>query len=341
MRYFRSAFALAIALAAAAGFVGACGEDAESSELGALDDAGSGPLIQDARALGDGGGPAVSTMRFAHVAPGIGAVDFCYQAARGGAAIGPVLGGGLRLDAGGDAAVDADPADGEADAGGAPRRAVYRSVTKYLSLETAGAIAFTIVAAGSTSCANPLLQAVVTLDPGKLATVVLFGAPADGGVELSLASFTDGRKTEPDTARVRVIHAALGRPGRPAAGPLAAYAVGAIAVPLAPRVEARRAASANADAGIDELGYVSSSPLPNPAALALDPLPNDAGVDGGPTKRWVSAATDIDLRGDSLHTAFVLSARAEDDSLEAPWFEVLWCADTTTSGVETSCAHVR
>lgn len=339
---FRSAFFLALPGAAAVAV--ACGDDATSSELGALDAGGNAPLLQDARAGNADSGPPVSTMRFAHLAPGVGPVDFCYEAARGGPAVGPVLGGGIRLDAGADADADAapppepEPGDADVDAAAPSQRALYRSVTKYRNLETAGALTFSIVAAGSTSCANPLAEGAVTLDPGKLSTVALLGRQGDGGMELEVVAFTDDRKTESDKARVRVIHAALGRSGRPALGAFAASAVGASVVALASRVEPGKAAAPAIDAGLDDLGYASAAPLPDPVAFEVEPIALDSGA---PAALWRSVAGPLELRGDSLHTAFVLSAHDDPGLEDEPWLEVLWCSDTTTSGDQTTCIRLR
>ena len=348
---FRMAFLLAAVLAPVVAT--SCDDEGGSRNLGPGADGGGAPMLHDAQA-GDAqtNGP-MSTMRIAHLAPGIGPIDFCYQGAKKGTFVGPVLGGtaapapsdgGDAGDAGDladdlpgdDLALDAAHLDADAalDASGAPlnlRSASFRTVSKYLVLQAAGPITIAILPAGATSCANALLTADVTLDPGKLFTVALFGRHADGSVALELGAFTDDRTTDPDKLRARVIHAALGTTDVPGAGPLAVRAVASKTTVLADRVEPRRASTASQAVMVDGLGYVTAPPVPPPASIAIGPASGaDAGFDP-----WQSRSTNLDLRGDSLHTAFVLTGATEAT------FEVLWCADTTTSGDQTTCALVR
>ncbi|MCW5837082.1 MAG: hypothetical protein KIS78_32105, partial [Labilithrix sp.] len=187
--------------------------------------------------------------------------------------------------------------------------------------------------AGATSCANALVTADVTLDPGKLFTVALFGRHADGGVSLEVGAFTDDRSTEPNKLRARVIHAALGAADVPGVGPLAVRAVASKTTVLADRVAPRRAATASQAVMVDGLGYVTAAPIPPPASIAIGPASSD-GADSG-FETWQSQSADLGLHGGSLHTAFVLTGATEST------FEVLWCADTTTSGDRTTCALVR
>jgi hypothetical protein len=95
----------------------------------------------------------------------------------------------------------------------------------------------------------------------------------------------------------------------------------------------RKAFSASEALSVDTLGYVTADPIPPPASFAIAPA---APVDAAalPQKPWQSAPQDLGLRGGSLHTAFVLTGSGDDA------FEVLWCADTTTSGDQTECRRV-
>jgi hypothetical protein len=299
-------------------------------------------------------------MRIAHLAPELGPIDFCYQTAQSGTWIGPVLespapptedGGpdadapdGLGLDGvsptGSDAAsspdaANASPADAASDADvEPPTTGSFRTVSKYLDLEAVGPVTIAIVEAGARSCSDALVRGTVTLDPGKLTTVALFGRRADGGSELEIASFTDDRSTTPYAIRARVIHAALGTKTVAGAGPLAVRVVAARTTVLADRVELRNAATPSDAISVDSLGYVTAPPIPPPASIAIGPATSSAGADAS-FDPWMSQPRDLDLRGDSLHTAFVLTGDREAS------FEVLWCADTTTAGAQTSCQVVR
>lgn len=355
MRFtFRSAFLLAAVLAPAV--VTSCDDEGGSRDLGFRGDGGGAPMLQDAQAGDAQASGPMSTMRIAHLAPGIGPIDFCYQGAKKGVFVGPVLGGAGApgpVDGGdaGDAsdladdvpsddldaaAPDAD-ADPDASAPESLRSASFRTVSKYLVLQAAGPITIAILPAGARSCANALLTADVTLDPGKLFTVALFGRHADGGVALELGAFTDDRTTEPDMLRARVIHAALGTADAPGTGPLAVRAVATKTTVLADRVEPRRAATASHAVTVDGLGYVTAPPVPPPASIAIGPA---SGADAG-FAPWQSQSTDLDLRGGSLHTAFVLTNATDATEATEATFEVLWCADTTTSGDRTTCTLIR
>lgn len=357
----RSRFALVslaplapLVLVAGGAYAVACG-DSDSAEFGgaATLDGGSGTLPPPALVAGDSGAPA-TTMRLAHVAQELGPVDFCYRTARSTSFEGPVLGGGLgtnKKDAGagdgGEAGTGDDPdaglPSGDDDAGddagadaGAPSVG-YRTVSRYLTLGASGPLTIALVAPGATSCATQLFVADVTLDPGKLSTVAILGRPDhDGGdARLALVAFIDDRMTVPEKARVRMIHAALGNgAGRSPAGALAVRASGAQTIPLADRVEPKHAASPSASVPVDSLGYATIAPLPSPAQLAVGAADGTAPPDDASVDSWVSEAGDLDLRGGSLHTGFVLSGEQEP-------YEVLWCTDTATSSDRTLCTLVR
>jgi hypothetical protein len=329
------AFSFAIAVA--------CGDEGSSTDLG-VSDAAPPPLSQDGRASDATADVPTTTMRFAHLAAGIGPVDFCYRAARAGTFVGPVLGGGTPAvrDASSDAEAGRDGGeDAAADTGGAadagrPRSAEarYRMVSSYLELTAVGSIALTVVEAGASSCANAIVTSTVTLDPGKLSTVILFGRPEDGGVGLDLGALTDDRTTLADRVRVRVVHAALGTGEVPSPGALGVRAVAGKTTVFAERVEPRKASTESPAVPVDGLGYVTAAPLPAPASIAIGPATTDGGVDAG-FEPWQSAAADLGLHGGSLHSAFVLGGAS------AGTFEVLWCADLTTTGDETMCQLLR
>jgi hypothetical protein len=346
---FRTGFLLFVALAAVAS--ASCSESAAVSDLGLTDAGGGSPLAQDARTTEHDAESPMSTMRLAHLAPELGRIDFCYQAAHSGSFVGPVLGGAAPPKTATDAAVDGEAgalgsfappdaaleaaADAAVDATTSSfESASYRTVSKYLNLDAAGPITIAIVEAGAKSCANALVTGTVTLDPGKLSTVALFSKPADAGAKLAIGSFTDDRATTPDEIRVRVIHAALGRTTVASSGPLGVRIVGAKATVLTDRVEPYKASTPSQAVTVDALGYVTAAPVPPPASIAIGPASTDGGADAG-FEPWQSHEKDLDLRGGSLHTAFVLTGATDDG------FEVVWCADTTTSGDQTTCELVR
>jgi hypothetical protein len=311
----------------AAGSLQGCGSD--DGPLGYVDDdAGKANTRSDA-AAGDADAEApLSTLRLAHMATGVGPVDFCYQAARAGSFEGPVLGGPSTTvdDAGaaGDADADADASIEDQDAG---RPSVtYGAVSKYFTLAATGTIVVEIVPAGA-RCSEPIAQGTVTLDPGKLSTVVFFAEESDASAA-AVVGFVDDRDTLADKARVRIIHAS-------AAGPIAVRANTSRTTTLAERVDPRHASEATPSIPVDALGFATVTPIPPPVTLVVDPIEQDASADAAPSKTatWASAAGDLDLRGDSLHTGFVLD---EDGG-----FVVLWCADKSTVGDRTACTWVR
>lgn len=305
----------------------ACGEDAGSSYV--VDDRGGRTNdVPDAFAAASDGEAPRTTLRLAHLARDLGAVDVCYQAARAGAFEGPILrtGGASPADAAiVDASLDVDLlADASDDDDAGSKALVYGSVSKYFTVAATGTLVIAIVPAGSTSCSGAIASGTVTLDPGKLSTVALFGSDAtdagdagDGGT--SIVALTDDRETKPDKARVRIVNAAAG-------GPIAVQVVGAQTTTIADAVEPRRASSASSSIPVDALGFATIVPVAPPASLVVVPT-GDAGA------RWQSGPRDLDLRGDSLHTGFVLGA---PDA-----FEVVWCADKNTTGDRTTCTMIR
>jgi hypothetical protein len=298
-------------------------------------------------------------MRVAHLSPDLGPIDFCYRGALAGTFVGPVLSAGSRATGGGPPSKDAgsssdagaaleasSPSEeaGTEEAGARPSLS-YRSVSNYRNLEVAGPIRIAIVEAGATSCANPIATAEATLDPGKLATIAIMPplGVGDAAAPVDIVKLSDDRTTNPASARVRVIHAAVGsgEAQTRGSGPLAVRVVATKTSTVADRVEPRRAASESPAIAVDALGYATLAPFPSPASIAIGPAATDGGADAG-FSPWQSGASDLELRGDSLHTAFVLTDRSPHASLAtAAWFEVLWCADTTTSGDQTACVVIR
>lgn len=348
---------LVLSLALGAAYALACGSSgSEGSDK--ISDGDSGPgTLPDAAVGPSDAQSAATTMRLAHVAPDLGPVDFCYRMAKTSSFEGPVLGGGLGggMPDAGTAEDSGDAASGDASGSGVSDAAVidsstgdldggspsvgYRSVSRYLTLDASGPLTIALIAPGATSCAAPLFTADVTLDPGKLSTVAIVGIhDGDAGdAPLALVAFTDDRATTSAMARVRMIHAALGIPGRrPAAGTLAVRASSAQTVTIAEQLEPRKAGAPSAAVPVDSLGYATLAPIPSPAQLAVGaaavtgPATSDAASDS-----WVSQSGALDLRGGSLHTGFVLTGDGQQP------FEVLWCTDTSTSGDRTTCVLVR
>jgi hypothetical protein len=304
----------------------ACGDgsDARSTEPG--DEAG-GPNIVPEGGIGTGdAGPPSTTMRLAHLASDLGPIDFCYRAANTGTFEGPVLGGGSpKKDAGDDAEADSGD-DAEAGVGDSGAALATATVSAYVVLDADGPLTIAIVEGGASSCAGPIVVADVTLDPGKLSTVAVHGRrDTDASDALGIVAYTDDRSTVPEKARVRIVHAVVG-----SAGPIAVRAVAAQAILVADRVEPRRASTASTSVPVDDLGYATIDPVPPPASLSVTP----AAAQDAATSGWQSSAGNLDLRGGSLHTGFVMAGEGKP-------YQVLWCTDTSTAGERTLCELVR
>jgi hypothetical protein len=261
--------------------------------------------------------------------------------------VGPLLG---RPDGGADAAAALDASeDADADAGpdastGAGGLSALE-LTGYWTIEGSGNYRVDAVAAGSTSCSDPVVSAEVTLEAGRYATVVVLGraradrsdagadasgdagldASADGGAgSLTIAAFPDDLVVHPGKARVRFVHAALGDEVRDPIGALSIAAIdGTRSVTLAPRVEPGRAATATTD--IDPRGYGAYAPIADPQGLRLDELSDAA------ARSWSSAQSSLGLRQDSIHSGFVVT--------NGMGLGIVWCDDTAT-GTSAACAWV-
>jgi hypothetical protein len=286
-----------------------------------------------------------TSVRFANLSAALGRIDVCYRRTGSDQFVGPLLGpadGGTDAGAG-DGADDAGAFDAGATSGLAPR-----GVTGYWMVEGSGTFRVDVIRAGSTSCADPVASAEVTLEAGRYATVTVIdgraggGGPRDAGpdaesddggldaspdayvdaasTEVSIAALADDLGVVPDKARVRVVHAAL--PVAP--GAVAVSAIdGTRSVPLAPRVEPGRAASAAPQ--VDARGYASIAPLADPQGLRIDGLD-----DAGPAS-WSTALSPLGLRAGSNHTGFVAAG--------GTGLGVVWCDDTAT-GTIAACAWI-
>jgi hypothetical protein len=207
-------------------------------------------------------------------------------------------------------------------------------MTNYITFPGSGTFQVALVAGGATTCATPLATLVVTLDPGKLATVALAGAysPADDGgtASLSLLRFIDDPKSDATNARVRIIHAALGTTKKAGPGALTVSVKGAESPVIAAHVDPEQAAAADTSPPTDMLGYALITPIPPATALVVAPA---AGADAGGLAPWTSAFTDLGLDATSLHTGFAVSDEAQD-------FAVVWCSDQSTVGKRVDCRTI-
>ena len=208
------------------------------------------------------------------------------------------------------------------DGGDAAIGLAYGTVSKYVTIAVTGTLVLALVPPDASTCSGAVPVGTVTLDPGKLSTVALL-AEGDGG--RNVVAFTDDRQTEPDKARVRIIHAAT-------AEALGVRVLGAQTTAVAERIEPRHASSPSEEIPVDALGFATVAPVAPPASVVIAPLTSEA--DAEAVVPWQSEATDLDLRGESLHTGFVLGAAPEA-------FAVLWCADKSTTGDRTTCTLLR
>ncbi len=281
-----------------------------------------------------------TSLRFAHLAPGLGAVDFCWRASATDPFHGPLLGGGPNTNGfdaglpGADAgAADAsasldsgepeDAGDGGGDAGATgPAPLGYLSISPTLDLVSSGTIDVIAVEPG-TSCAAPLVLAHIALGVAARTTLLLAGgvqADASGG--LGIVALGDEVTAASSTqTSVRVVNAAL----VPAVGSFTAtLEQGGYDVVLADVVPPGNAASPSAkDAGtpaVDALGYTTVVPTALPPALRIVFDQGDSGADS----TWASHALPEPLRAGEIATAFV----GHDDY----GYLVLWCSDASETG---------
>jgi hypothetical protein len=301
---------------------------------------------------------AQTTMRLAHASPDLGPVDFCWRQTGAASFTGPVLGGDLPPEAGppgtdggagdsGDAGpsdatpgssdASSDAGDAEAEAGtpetGTPDAAtpdaampaglVFGTVSPDILLPSAGTFDIALVAAGQTSCATRRLAGTVTLDAGKRATVVLMGVAAqDGGPDaLGVVAFTDS-PIDPQTARVRMIHAALGAAGQPPTGPLSVKAGLAV---IAAEVDPRMTSAPSTTPAIDTLGYATLPPFQPPTPLEIGTLGDVAAT------HWTTAGSDLTVQPGTSHTGIIVT-------FGQGALGIAWCGDAPTNRGPATCA---
>lgn len=241
--------------------------------------------------------------------------------------------------ASGDAATDAAPIDAAAPDGGGTAGLDFGELTPDETLLSGGTFDIALVAAGASTCAQPLVVRAVTLDAGKRATVVVMGlssADAGSAAALSLAAFTDDATIDPAHARVRMIHAALGAPDGHAGAPAleVSLTAGGTTVPVAAELDPRHASTPSAqDPSVDALGYTTLEPsigVGSPAAIRLQAL-GDAGAGG----TWTTAPIDhLGTGAGTVHTAFVVSRPAGE-------LGVVWCSEDKTSGSAVTCGLLQ
>lgn len=308
----------------------------------------------------DASAPPRVNVRFAHAAPALGAVDVCYRVRGSDAFEGPLFSGNTVGDAGagdagaldddsvdaGDAAftTDAAPAEGgladagDADAasdGGETFGLAPWTMTSYLAFRGAGTFDIALVPASSRTCSGARVVGAITVETGRLTTVVLSGvdegatnAPTnDAGPSLPVRvlGLVDDATAAPGVSRIRFVHAA---PHTNEVLTVSGGPSGLAQVVLAPRVEPRRVTTTgNDDTAVDPLGYVDVAPLADPIAIRVRSL-----KDGGAIA-FESEAAPLGLVPTSVHTGIVAEEGSE--------LRVLFCSDARTAEVRSSCHLLR
>jgi hypothetical protein len=294
----------------------------------------------------DGPSPVGARMRLAHASPDLGPTDFCWRLAGAASFTGPVLSASgppvdsgssdaawLDADAGGldgeasSTGDDASPVDGAGGAesgseGGTPGALTFGEMTADVQLSTSGTFDIALVAPGTSSCHQAHTVGQVTIDAGKRATAVLMGlAAVDAGPSmLTVVGFTDSN-TDPQNARVRFIHAAL---GSHTDGPLPALSVHAGQTTLAPEVEPGKATSAATAPAVDAQGYADVPEVTATTALQIVAL-----GDGGPAQ-WATQPWSLGVRLGSVHTGILASQ-------DQGGIAVIWCGDALVAGGLAAC----
>ena len=326
----REKLSLSILLAGGAlGVWAGCSESGEPPTVILEPDTGGvEPPSDGGKPVRDGPSPA-STLRLVHLAAGLGPIDFCTRVGAGDPFVGPVLGrdrdGGAPdasdagQDAGQDAEQDGSKRDAEVmDAGAVPLP--YLAASQYTPVEGSGTVELAIVPYGTSSCASPLATRAITLDPGKLTTVVVYGREgADSGAPAGIVAFNDISGVIPDKARLRMIHA-VGE-GAP---PLTVTVYASLTTTLGTLEPLGILSSSTDAAAIESLGYATLGPRPAPATLGLV----ESG-DGGDAGSWLSQSADLGLTGGTLHTGFIVRQKGS--------YAVLYCNDVSTEGPRTLC----
>jgi hypothetical protein len=223
------------------------------------------------------------------------------------------------LDADADAAAAAE-AGGEA---GTPGVLAFGGMTADVQLPTSGTFDIALVAPGQSSCHQAQTVGQVTIDAGKRATAVLMGIASEktGSRALSVVGFTDA-PVDPQSARVRFIHAALGT--RTTLGP-PALSVRAGQTLLAPEIDPGKAAASSTAPDVDPLGYATLQGLPPTTALQIATV-----GDAAPVVQWATQPSDLGVSVGSVHTAILAS-------LEQGAVAVIWCGDAIVAGGPVAC----
>jgi hypothetical protein len=206
----------------------------------------------------------------------------------------------------------------------------YGEITSSVRLPAIGTLDVALVAGGAASCVNPRFVAKVTLDAGKHVTVAMVGLLADVGADassparaLSLVALTDDGTVEPESARVRLVHAALGLPGT-AYGPVPALSAsvkssdGGAGVEIAAEIDPKHASLASGMPPVDALGYSTVSPVEGQPIMSFRAL-GDASV-----VSWWTHGANLDLLQGTLHTGFIVSRPVGGLAL-------IWCSDAATA----------
>lgn len=321
-------------LAAATGAVAACGSSSEPPTVILRSDGGNVvlPKSDAAQNRADVTVPS-GTLRLVHAAVGLPAIDFCTRSGPQDLFDGPVLGRDRPRDGGTDARMsdsapnvdDAQASDSASDAdassitdayvdAGAVTGVAPASASQYVSVTGSGTLEVAIVPAGTGSCGQPLATGQVTLEPGRLKTVIVFGLPQDAGRTAGITAFDDTPDVIPNRAKLRLIYAAVGPAPRLTATLYSTLTttLGTLdpLAPLRPDTDGSL---------VDGLGYANVDPRPPPTTLGF---------------REAQSATatqpaDLGLTGGSVHTGFILPTQ-DGTSL-------LYCNDVSTDGPRTQC----
>ena len=323
-----------------------------------------------------GAGTFTTSIRFAHLAPGLGSVDFCWRASANDPFHGPLLGSGPAVtdfdgglpgegDASSDASSDAAAGDasaredaGIADAGRDPDDAGdaadtgalggdamdagpaplgYLSVSPTVSLVSTGEIDVIAVEPG-TSCAAPLVLGHVVLPATPRTTLLLAGgAQADASGGLGILAFGDEvTASAVDGESLRVVNAAL----VPDLGSFsAAFDVAGTIIPLAAEVDPRSPSAGSLDGGapeIDALGYTSVPPTQGEPQLRIALADAQATGDGGDDAGALTTWLSAP-RPYALTAGEITTAFVGHD---ASGYVVLWCNDHEVSEPDAGASFV-
>ena len=331
-------FVLALSASSTLALVQACSSDVREPDTIFLGADAKPPTLPGDGSLSQNkdGSSVSSTVRLVHAAPGLPAIDFCTRRGPQELFDGPVLGRDRPRDGGVDAARidsasfvdaaapvpdDADatplPADDAAitDAGSAGVSPL--SASQYLSIDGSGTLEIAIVPAGQGSCGQPLAAGQVTLEPGRLKTLVVHGVAQDGGKPTGVTAYDDTPDITMNRAKIRLIYAAGGSVPR-----LSATLYGTLTTTLG-ALDPLLPLKAEADASVvDGLGYASIEPRPSPITLGL--------LAEGSVDPKSSPPADFGLSGASVHTGFVVPS--------ATGYSLLYCNDVSTDGPRTQCS---